>query len=479
MDINTHLDRLKESFLWAAARGGRTEECESLLKMGANIDWVQRDQGQGQGDTPLLAAVRNGHHDVTRLLLASGADTKAVSKEGENVLHLCAMRGDEELLNLFPSADTKLKNAKNESPLDIAVRKGYGSLSKRLEGFGGGGGGGGGSTLQLPSLTTTTNGAAGAGTNSRRDSMRERQERNFAHELNNLLTLHSDQAQNELERSDLYSGSESRSESGSESGSESDSPLSPSKGPSEETKDEAIPHAMSIEAWHRSQQNEGDGSAGGSAGTTTTKTTAAAATAAKATKEQQIKDRMENAFYGESGVKDDTEVQLISEFTTMGVNQKIAHLTRSLDQARLERDKHVNQAAAIRQQSSKMASDLMAAESTCGRLRRERDDLRSKVKELTGMSNYKNKSLEEMEQIESYLKSSLESVGAAKEKLIKERMSTEEEKRMCVICQTSPKTVLLMPCRHMCLCQVCSRHNELVKCPLCREKITQKIDVYA
>jgi len=115
---------------------------------------------------------------------------------------------------------------------------------------------------------------------------------------------------------------------------------------------------------------------------------------------------MENAFYGESGVKDDTEVQLISEFTTMGVNQKIAHLTRSLDQARLERDKHANQAAAIRQQSSKMASDLMAAESTCGRLRRERDDLRSKVKELTGMSNYKNKSLEEMEQIESYLKSS-------------------------------------------------------------------------
>lgn len=163
----------------------------------------------------------------------------------------------------------------------------------------------------------------------------------------------------------------------------------------------------------------------------------------------------------------------------MGVNKKVAHLTRSLDLARLERDKHANQAAAIRAQSSKMASDLMAAESTCRRLRRERDDLRSKVKELTGMSNYKNKSLEEMEQIENYLKSSLESVGEAKEKLIMDRMNNEEEKRMCVICQTSPKTVLLMPCRHMCLCQVCSRHNELVKCPLCRQKITQKIDVYA
>ncbi|GMH57495.1 hypothetical protein TL16_g02395 [Triparma laevis f. inornata] len=436
MDINTHLDRLKESFLWAAARGGRASECESLLKMGANINWIQKDQGQcGQGDTPLLAAVRNGHGEVVRLLLAGGCDTKCVSKEGENVLHLCTMRGDEELLNLFPDVDTKAKNKRNESPLDIAVRKGYGSLGK----------------------------SSSSSSSSRQISMRERQERNFANELSQLATLHGDQARDELESSDLY-GSESGSESGSEeSESESDSPLSPSKGPSEETKDETIPHAMSIEAWHRSQQNEAE----------------AVVPPVEKTKEQLIKDRMDNAFYGETEVTDDTEVQLISEFTTMGVNKKVAHLTRSLDLARLERDKHANQAAAIRAQSSKMASDLMAAESTCGRLRRERDDLRSKVKELTGMSNYKNKSLEEMEQIENYLKSSLESVGEAKEKLIMDRMNNEEEKRMCVICQTSPKTVLLMPCRHMCLCQVCSRHNELVKCPLCRQKITQKIDVYA
>ncbi|CAM9154611.1 unnamed protein product [Ectocarpus sp. 13 AM-2016] len=32
--VISQLDRLKESFLWAAAKGGRVEECESLLEMG-------------------------------------------------------------------------------------------------------------------------------------------------------------------------------------------------------------------------------------------------------------------------------------------------------------------------------------------------------------------------------------------------------------------------------------------------------------
>lgn len=31
--------RFKESFLWAAAKGGRLEECESLVQIGAGEAW--------------------------------------------------------------------------------------------------------------------------------------------------------------------------------------------------------------------------------------------------------------------------------------------------------------------------------------------------------------------------------------------------------------------------------------------------------
>lgn len=40
----------------------------------------------------------------------------------------------------------------------------------------------------------------------------------------------------------------------------------------------------------------------------------------------------------------------------------------------------------------------------------------------------------------------------------------------CVVCLTNEKSVILMPCRHMCVCEVCFTH--LDKCPVCRTTYT-------
>ena len=106
-DVTVHLERLKESFLWAAAKGGRLQEVASLLDLGADVDWVvcssdSTNNTNRYKDTPLLTAVRAGHTDVSALLLAHGADPSRKSGNGgETALHLAAATGDEDLCTLL------------------------------------------------------------------------------------------------------------------------------------------------------------------------------------------------------------------------------------------------------------------------------------------------------------------------------------------------------------------------------------------
>jgi hypothetical protein len=56
-------------------------------------------------------------------------------------------------------------------------------------------------------------------------------------------------------------------------------------------------------------------------------------------------------------------------------------------------------------------------------------------------------------------------------------------KTCCVVCQDNDKTVVLLPCRHLCLCIVCYRTIKRMRlsqrlCPICRVKIDDYISVY-
>lgn len=88
-------------------------------------------------------------------------------------------------------------------------------------------------------------------------------------------------------------------------------------------------------------------------------------------------------------------------------------------------------------------------------------------------------SLPHCKQLDQELRVVLSEISKRKEYLISEALQSQAEQRLCVICAEREKTVVLLPCRHLCLCDVCSSYDSMVNCPLCRKDIDHKISVYS
>ena len=58
------------------------------------------------------------------------------------------------------------------------------------------------------------------------------------------------------------------------------------------------------------------------------------------------------------------------------------------------------------------------------------------------------------------------------------QLSAIDEEHLCVICEDARKQVMILPCRHMCLCTKCADSHQIKECPLCRGKVESSMTVY-
>ena len=49
----------------------------------------------------------------------------------------------------------------------------------------------------------------------------------------------------------------------------------------------------------------------------------------------------------------------------------------------------------------------------------------------------------------------------------------------CGICYENKKAILLLPCKHLCLCAGCFASNDMTLCPLCRKEVVDSMEVYS
>uniref|UniRef100_H3GYG0 RING-type domain-containing protein n=1 Tax=Phytophthora ramorum TaxID=164328 RepID=H3GYG0_PHYRM len=94
--------------------------------------------------------------------------------------------------------------------------------------------------------------------------------------------------------------------------------------------------------------------------------------------------------------------------------------------------------------------------------------------------------MEELKEWEQLLESTLSHVRSVKEekalemqKKLDRQVEEQNELKLCVICLSNEKSILCLPCRHLCLCKTCSSRQEVTKCPICRLEIEEMLAVYS
>ena len=398
------LERLKGPFLYSAAKAGRLEECETLIELGANVNFKKEDSnGENEDEySPLMIATRNGHMDIVRLLLANGADTQLLSKEENTVLHIAASIGDENLCSIFleNNCSPYTLNIHGQTPIDVAAEKGFFILKEWLK-------------------NEYENKNDAAVSRIMRNSLEiinthyGQNNSSNEHRLSDLSTSFRN-----IKTPDLYNG----------------------------LFDSSLTENADVEFNQENEESE--------------------------SKSSQLSEENDSYHSAENTRKTSQLLHSNSE-SDSEKNDKSNDNIHACSRA-----KCMNAILIARELARKAEELLASSESKRYRLNMEYHALKKDLESILG-NNLRGKTVKELEEIEKKLTEALYLVKEEKDKVTQELLQNEEKKHSCIICQSEQKSVLLMPCRHMCVCKHCSTHEELRRCPLCREIILQKIDVFS
>ena len=91
--------------IFSLARSGHIQKLKNFLDSGHGVDINKKNH---KGYSPLMLAVYNGNHEVSRMLLKSGADPNSSDLSGNTVLMGAAFKGDVEMVILLVNWGAKL-----------------------------------------------------------------------------------------------------------------------------------------------------------------------------------------------------------------------------------------------------------------------------------------------------------------------------------------------------------------------------------
>uniref|UniRef100_A0AAY4AQ38 Caskin-2-like n=1 Tax=Denticeps clupeoides TaxID=299321 RepID=A0AAY4AQ38_9TELE len=117
------VNKARKTPLDLACEFGRVKVAQLLLSSNMIVSLLEgdpRETPESGFNTPLHLAARNGHKDITRLLLKAGIDINRATKAG-TALHEAALYGKTEVVRLLLEAgvDVNIRNTYNQTALDI------------------------------------------------------------------------------------------------------------------------------------------------------------------------------------------------------------------------------------------------------------------------------------------------------------------------------------------------------------------------